>query len=181
MKKSVFMLLAAGLGIAACVTKPVPPEPVLPEPSAPVLAAPQIEEPEPELRILEPVFTITSIAVMKAELINTRFKVSLRIDNPNSVPLELSAFTYELYGGGRFWADGGETAVMQIPPEGFAEKDLYLMMNFMNMKREVLDQIIALKAVDYRFSGDVLVSTGIESLPRFTMSFDRSGKSPVMQ
>jgi LEA14-like dessication related protein len=188
MKNLVFMLLAVGLGIIACATKPVPPEPVLPEPPVPVLSLERIDVPEPELRIQEPVLTITSIAVMKAELINTRFKVSLRIDNPNSVPLELSAFTYELYGGGRFWADGRENgaskedgAVMRIPPEGFAEKDLFLMMNFMNMKREVLDQIIALKAVDYRFCGDVLVSTGIESLPQFTMRFDRSGKSPVMQ
>jgi LEA14-like dessication related protein len=171
MKNSVFMLLAALLCFAACATKPAPA--ALPEPPAPVA------EPEPQLQ--EPVFTITSIAVMQAELINTRFKVSLRIDNPNRVPLELSAFTYELYGGGRFWADGEETAVMQIPPEGSAEKDLFLQMNFMNMKREVLDQIIALKTVRYRFSGDVLVSTGIESLPRFTMRFDRSGESPVIR
>jgi LEA14-like dessication related protein len=181
MKNLAFMhavcLLAAGLCFAACATKPASPEPALPEPPAPVLS------PEPE--VLEPVFTITSIAVMQAELINTRFKVRVRVDNPNNFPLELSAFTYELYGGGRFWADGTETAskedgaVMQIPPEGFAEKDLFLLMNFMTMKREVLDQIIALKAVKYRFSGDVLVSTG--ALPRFTMRFDRSGESPVMQ
>jgi LEA14-like dessication related protein len=190
MKNSVFMLLAALLSFTACATNPTLPDPApseLPEPPAPVVSRERIKAPEPEPQIQEPVLTITSIAVMQAELINTRFKVSLRVDNPNSVPLELSAFSYELYGGGRFWADGKETAskedgaVMRIPPEGFAEMDLLLQMNFMNMKREVLDQIIALKAVKYRFAGDVLVSTGIESLPRFTMRFDRSGESPVMR
>jgi LEA14-like dessication related protein len=185
MKNLVFIpascLLAALLCFTACATNPTLPDPApseLPEPPAPVLS---LEEPH----LQEPVFTITSIAVLRAELINTRFKVRLRVDNPNTVPLELSSFSYELYGGGRFWADGKETAskedVMRIPPEGFAEKDLVLMMNFTNMKREVLDQIIALKAVKYRFSGDVLVSTGIASLPQFTMRFDRSGESPVMR
>jgi LEA14-like dessication related protein len=178
MKNFISPLLGLVL-FTSCASNPVFPK--LSEPPAPVLSSERIEAPAPELQIQEPVFTITSIAVMKAELINTRFKVSLRVDNPNSVPLELSAFTYELYAGGRFWADGGETAVMQIPPGGFAEKDLFLMMNFLNMKREVLDQIIALKAVRYRFSGNVLVSTGIENLPQFTMRFDRSGESPVMQ
>ena len=34
-----------------------------------------------------PVFSITSIAILKAELINTRFRVGLKIDNPNPFPL----------------------------------------------------------------------------------------------
>jgi LEA14-like dessication related protein len=132
-------------------------------------------------RIQRPVFTISSIAVMQAELINTRFRVSLRIDNPNSFPVELTSFNYELYGGGRYWAEGKETKVMQIPPESSAVKDLFLLMNFMNMKREVLDQVIALRTVRYRFTGDVAVGTGVEYLPRFNMRFDQSGDSPVVQ
>ncbi|WP_041611179.1 LEA type 2 family protein [Treponema primitia] len=132
-------------------------------------------------RIQIPEFTISSMAVVQAELINTRFKVRLRIDNPNNFPLELSSFAYELYGAGRYWAEGKETKVMPIPPQGSAERDLYLLMNFINMKREVLDQVIAMRNVRYRFTGDVLVGTGIEYLPRFTMSFDRSGDSPVIQ
>jgi LEA14-like dessication related protein len=132
-------------------------------------------------RIQTPVFTISSIAVMQAELINTRFRVSLRIDNPNNFPVELASFSYELYGGGRYWAEGKETKVMQIPPRGSLAKDLFLLMNFMNMKREVLDQVIALRAVRYRFAGDVVVGTGVEYLPRFNMHFDRTGESPVVQ
>jgi LEA14-like dessication related protein len=166
-------MLAALLCVAACATKPPPPEP----PPAPVLPAPQTEEPEPQIQ--EPVLTISSIAILQAELINTRFKVRLRIDNPNSFPVELSALSYELYGAGRFWADGSENAVMQIPPEGFAENELFLVMNFMNMKREVLDTIIALKAVQYRFRGEAAISAGTKTQPQFTMGFDLMGESPV--
>jgi LEA14-like dessication related protein len=118
---------------------------------------------------------------VQAELVNTRFKVRLRIDNPNSFPLELSSFNYELYGAGRYWAGGRETGSLEVPPEGYAEKDLFLLMNFINMKREALDQVIALKAVKYRFAGDVAVRADDERLPGFTMCFDRSGESPVVR
>jgi LEA14-like dessication related protein len=129
--------------------------------------------------MLEPEFSISAIVILQAELINTRFKALLRIDNPNSFPLELSSFSYELYGAGRYWTEGRETEPIAIPPEGHAEKELLLVMNFMNMKREVLDQVIALKFVEYRFSGDVVIGAADRRLPPLVMHFDRSGKSPV--
>jgi LEA14-like dessication related protein len=131
--------------------------------------------------IREPEFIITAIAVKKAELINTRFKVNLRIENPNYFPVELSALNYELYGGGRFWADGQEQDILYIPPGGAAETELFLVMNFINMRRELLDQVIALRQVRYRFTGEATVSTGINYLPRFRMRFDRSGNSVVIE
>jgi LEA14-like dessication related protein len=178
MKKSLFALLGAATlwCFGACAGSPPAEEPVVP-----VLPVPAPEEPapEPEPRILEPVLSISSIAILQAELINTRLRVRLRIDNPNSFPLELSAFNYELHGAGRYWAEGEETDPLEIPPEGYAEKDLLLLMNFMNMKRETLDQVIALKTVGYRFSGEVAVDAATERLPRFVMGFDISGESPV--
>jgi LEA14-like dessication related protein len=132
-------------------------------------------------RVRKPEFTILSIAILKAELVNTRFKVRLRIDNPNFFPVELSSFNYELYGSGRFWAGGKEEDVFPIPAGGSAERDLFLMMNFINMKRDLLDQVIALRRVHYRFTGEALVSAGIDALPRFPLSFDRQGYSEVFE
>jgi LEA14-like dessication related protein len=130
-------------------------------------------------RIREPEFTITAIAIMQAELINTRFRVSLRIDNPNIFPVDLSSFGYELYGAGYFWADGREEDVLHIPAGGSAETQLFLMMNFINMKRNLLDEVIALRQVRYRFTGEAEVGTGVSWLPRFHMDFDHTGDSAV--
>jgi LEA14-like dessication related protein len=130
-------------------------------------------------RIREPEFTITAIAIIQAELINTRFRVSLRIDNPNIFPVALSSFGYELYGAGRFWADGREEDVLHIPAQGSAETRLFLMMNFINMKRSLLDEVIAMRQVRYRFTGEAEVGTGVSWLPRFHMGFDHTGNSAV--
>jgi LEA14-like dessication related protein len=131
--------------------------------------------------IREPVFTITSIAVKRAELINTRFVLGLRVDNPNPFPASLSAFSYELYGAGRLWADGTEDDVLDVPPLSSAERELSLVMNFINMKRDLLNQIIALRQVSYRFTGQALVVTGLDTLPQFPVKFEVSGNSPVLE
>jgi len=126
-----------------------------------------------------PTFTITSIAVLKAELVNTRFRVGLRIDNPNPYPVDLSAFSYELYGNGRLWADGSERNIIKIPSKASVTGNLFLMMNFINMRRDLLDQIIRLENVNYRFAGEARVGTGVDYLPSFNTGFDLSGYSEV--
>jgi hypothetical protein len=132
-------------------------------------------------RIREPEFSITSIAIMQAELINTRFAVTIKIDNPNPFPVTLSAFKYELYGQGMLWADGRQRDILAIPAKDAAETKLLLVMNFINMKRGLLDEIIAMRQVGYWFTGDSDVETGISWLPQFSMKFDRQGYSKVLQ
>jgi LEA14-like dessication related protein len=132
-------------------------------------------------RIRKPEFSIVSIAIMQAELINTRFKVKVRIENPNPFPMTFSSFTYELYGHGRFWADGSEADVYTIPENGKAEEDLFLVMNFINMQRNLLDQVIAMRNVRYRFTGKAEIGTGVEYLPFFTTAFEIQGDSKVIR
>ena len=135
------------------------------------------------LGLREPAFSIISIAILKAELINTRFRVSMRIDNPNPFPLELSNFIYELYGNGRLWADATEKKVFVVEGRSSIQGDLFLVMNFINMERRLLDQIINLVSVNYRFTGKAHVSTGVDIgyLPKFSTGFDLSGYSEVLE
>jgi LEA14-like dessication related protein len=131
--------------------------------------------------VRKPEVRITAIAVKKAELINTRFKVSLKIDNPNAFPVELSAFNYELYNAGQLWADGTRADILVIPPEDSAETVLFLTMNFINMSRNLLNQIAAMRDIQYRFTGEATVSTGIDYLPQFRMTYDLAGYSEVIE
>jgi len=131
--------------------------------------------------IQAPVFSINTIAILKAELVNTRFRVSMTIDNPNPFPVGLAAFSYELYGNGRLWADGAEKNIIRVPGKSSVRGDLYLIMNFINMKRDLLDQVINLIDVNYRFEGEAQVSTEVEYLPKFTTEFSLSGYSEVLE
>ena len=169
--------LAAGLLLSACKSKPSPEE-ALSEPAQPA----RMELPSAEgFTVHEPDFNITEIAILKDELVNTRFKVTMKIDNPNPFPLELSAFSYTLYGNGLLWADGNEKNVFEVPAESSAEANLFLLMNFIDMNRSLLNQIINLVDVSYRFAGEALVAPGIDKLPHLSASFDLSGYSQVLE
>jgi len=129
--------------------------------------------------VREPVFSITSITILQAELINTRLKVRIRVENPNYFPVELFSFAYSLYGAGRFWADGTEKNACTIAPFESIEKDLFLVMNFIDMRRDLLDQVIAMKNVSYRFTGTAEIGTAVDYLPLYTKPFDLQGESAV--
>jgi LEA14-like dessication related protein len=105
----------------------------------------------------------------------------MRIDNPNPFPLEMSGFIYELYGNGRLWADGTEKNIFTVAGKSSVQGYLYLLMNFIDMERSLLDQIINLIDVNYRFAGEAQVSTGVDYLPKFSAGFDLSGYSEVLE
>ena len=128
-------------------------------------------------RIQEPDFSISSIVILQAELVNTRLKVKLRIENPNPFPVSFSSLEYELYGEGRFWAEGTEKNAFTVPASDFIEKDLYLIMNFIDMKRGLLDKVIAMESVEFRFAGTVVINA--MDMPILTKSFDLEGESEV--
>lgn len=130
--------------------------------------------------IREPVFIISEIAILKADLINTRFKVSIMIENPNHFQVELSSLAYELYGNNLLWAEGSEKNNICIPEKSAFQGNVFLTMNFINMKRDLLNQIIRLDNVNYRFAGHACISTGIEYLPQFKTDFSVSGYSRVI-
>jgi LEA14-like dessication related protein len=132
-------------------------------------------------RIREPKFTVTTIVVNQVELINVRLRVGLRIDNPNKFPLKLSSLTYAFYGDDHFWANGTDPAARHIPAEGSTQTQILMMMNFIDMNRKLLEDILTTKRIYYHFTGEAAVFTTIEYLPHFSMDFELSGNSVVLK
>jgi LEA14-like dessication related protein len=150
---------------AGCKSRPPPP-------------LPQIIE-EPVIIVKDPLFEIVSIVILQAELVNTQFETVLRIDNPNEFPVELSRIKYELYGNGMFWADGIENDILQIPAKSRKDTKFCFSMNFINMNRKLLDDIIAMHNVQYVFKGEADVRANYARIPVSTIKFNCSGLSEV--
>jgi len=130
-------------------------------------------------RVMPPVLVISSIRILKDELINTRLGVELEVRNPNAFPLAFSALDYRLYGEGRYWASGSLSQPFIVPAVGSTTASLYLTMNFTDMDRSLLDRVIKLATVDYRLTGTGRLETGLEFLPEFALPFDLSGRVGV--
>jgi len=167
MQKLLFIVFTLCL-LVGCKSSPPPP----------LQPLPQITE-APVVVIIEPLFEIVSIVILQAELINTQFETVLRIDNPNEFPVELSRIKYELHGNGMFWADGTEKGILQIPAKSRQDTKFNFSMNFINMNRKLLDDIIAMRKVQYIFKGEADVRGNYALLPVSTINFNCSGLSEV--
>jgi len=136
-------------------------------------------EPEPVIEVLEPEFEIVSIIILQNDLINTQFETTLKVNNPNEFALFLSSLKYQLYGNGLSWADGIENGVLHISAKSSNETKFRFSMNFINMNRRLLDDVIAMRQVRYRFRGEAEIQPDVSSLLPFIMNFDCTGLSDV--
>jgi hypothetical protein len=84
-----------------------------------------------------------------------------------------------LYGNGKLWADGKSKDVLNVPAQSSCQTEFRFSMNFINMSRPLLDDIIAKRQVSYRFAGNVEVEPDIPNIESFNMNFERSGLSGV--
>ncbi len=132
-------------------------------------------------RIMPPVLRIASIRILKDELINTRLRVDLEILNPNIFPLSFAALDYKLFGEGRYWASDSLARAFAVPALQTATASLYLTMNFTDMSRSLLDQVIKLSAVNYRLVGAGRIDTGLDFFPQFILPFDMAGRTQVLR
>ena len=164
--------------LTACKSSPHQSEEPQPSPTPP--AAPE-SGPIEVIEVKEPEFTITSITILQADLINTRLKLSLKINNPNVFPITLVSFRYELYGDGNFWTSGVEKDMAVVPSQSSSETGFEFEMNFIGMKRRLLDDIIAMKEVRYRIAGDMELGTALSGVSGFRAKFDYSGNSAVLK
>ena len=150
-------------------------------PGMPEEAAPPVQE---AAVIQEPEFSITSIAIIRGELVNVTLRVGMKIENPNPFPVTLAAFSYTLYGNGRFWASDSSRDESQdsiaIAAESTEEDDFFLTLNFIDMDRQLLDQFIRLENVHYRFTGSAGLSVEAQGYAGFTSNFDLSGFTQVL-
>jgi len=176
MRKFVFLILIIFI-LISCRTKGE----IIEEPKVepPVILV--VIEPVEEIEIIEPEFDIISIVILQADIVVTEFEATLRIKNPNGFAVELSSITYELYGNGQFWADGTENDILHIPAQSSEETKFIFKMNFIDMSRRLLDDVIAMRQINYRFRGQALMKPLIPNTSSFLVNFDCFGLSEVKQ
>ncbi|MCL2186754.1 MAG: LEA type 2 family protein [Treponema sp.] len=141
----------------------------------------EIEEIEIEnvIEIIEPEFEVVSIVILQADLVVTEFKTVIKVTNPNDFALELTELTYELYGNGEYWEGNTARESMQIPSASSSETVFVFQMNFINNTRNLLNEVIAMRQVNYIFKGKAKVQPDIQNIGPFIMNYDCRGLSEV--
>lgn len=102
--------------------------------------------------------------------------VQLSVHNPNAFGLGLQQLEYALAVNGDSWATGRSEQLVQVEAGDTQAVALPLSVNLSQLGLGVYSQLLQLKPVDYHFTGDVELTTGLSVLPSARVPLDLSGR-----
>ncbi len=125
-----------------------------------------------------PTLSVVGVEVEQAQLLEQRFRVRIRVHNPNdrALPVRGLSFTIEL--GGENFGSGTSAEAFSVPPLGEAEFDTLVTTNLATTLFKILPRLKdSAHPLDYRLVGKVTTDlTFLRSIP-----FDQRGSLPINQ
>jgi LEA14-like dessication related protein len=132
---------------------------------------PKLEAPQLEL---------VGVQMLSTDMFAQRFKVRVRVQNPNDLDLKVTGLDYKILLMGDSFADGVSSDRFIVPPLGEAEFDMTVTTNFVSAFGRLLSRVGGgkLENIDYEIAGKIDVEKGpIRKIPfshRGTVDFTRS-------
>ncbi len=106
-----------------------------------------------------PEVTVTDFKLAKAGLINQTLAVTLKVKNPNKVPLPIKGFSYKIDLAGDEFANGNTQEEFTIPAGGEKNIDVYVTLNLLRSTSHLLNVVKSgSSAIDYQLSGAISVN-----------------------
>ncbi|HUN71847.1 MAG TPA: LEA type 2 family protein [Steroidobacteraceae bacterium] len=121
-------------------------------------------------KLQTPQLAIVDVEVVKANFLQQRLRVRMRVENPNDRTLPIKGLSYTVYLGGQEFATGVSDASFIVPALGTAEFNMDVTANAAGAVFAVLSKPRG-QGIDYRMRGRVQLSHGwLRSIP-----FEQSG------
>jgi len=126
---------------------------------------PQLESPQ---------VTILSVQTLSTDMFAQKFRVRMKVENPNAMELKVRGLDYQILLMGDSFAEGNSSDQFLLPALGEAEFDMAITTNFVSGLGRLISRMGGgkLEDVDYEIVGEVLVDKGmIKKVP-----FSHKGK-----
>jgi len=122
-------------------------------------------------RLQAPSVTLVGLKAIEASLLEQRFVVQLRVQNPNGVAIPITGMSFELYLNGQLFATGVSAQPVTLPRMGEAIVEIMVVSDLASLFRQVLEwRKMKQPSLAYLIKGR-LVTDAISDL-----HFENSGK-----
>lgn len=122
-----------------------------------------------------PRVTLASVGIESLGLLEQRFELTLRVQNPNGFPINIRGLDYQVVLNGQPFAAGVSNTAARVPASGEAMVTVPVTANLLDTVQQVLKWRTAPPdAVDYALDGSVRLS-GFD----LRMPFEYSGSVPI--
>ena len=132
--------------------------------------------------LVAPSVEVIGVQMMSTDMFAQRFKLRLRVDNPNDLELPVTGLEYTVIMMGDRFAEGVSNEAFVLPAKGEAEFDMLVTTNFVSSFGRLLSRAGGgkLENIDYEIAGKVFVDKGmVRKIPfnhRGTVDFTRALK-----
>jgi LEA14-like dessication related protein len=107
-----------------------------------------------------PKLSVVALKVQGGDFFSQRLQVRMRVFNPNSRELPISAITYRIEINDTEIGNGSTTAPFTVPAMGEVEFDMQLTANLAGALGKLLSRRNSSEELAYRLAGDVSLSSG---------------------
>ena len=129
-----------------------------------------------------PTCELVGVQMLSTDMFAQRFRVRLRVDNPNDIELPVTGLEFTVFMLGDRFAEGLGNEEFLLPAKGNAEFDMLVTTNFVSSFGRLLSRTGSgkLEDVEYEIVGKISVDKGVvRKIPfnhRGTVSFSKPGK-----
>ena len=129
-----------------------------------------------------PTVELVGVQILSTDMFAQRFKVRLRVDNPNDIELPVIGLEFTVIMAGDRFAEGMGNEQFVLPAKGNAEFDMLVTTNFVSSFGRLLSRTSngKLEDVEYEIVGKIAVDKGVvRKIPfnhRGTVNFTRPPK-----
>jgi LEA14-like dessication related protein len=113
--------------------------------------------------LIAPTVDLVGIQMMSTDMFAQRFRVRVKVDNPNDVELLVKGLEYQILLMGDSFAEGNSMDRFVLPAKGEAEFDMIVTTNFVSSLGRLISRVGGgkLENLDYEITGEVLLEKGI--------------------
>lgn len=133
-------------------------------------------------KLESPKVSILGVQTLTTDMFAQKFKVRLKVENPNDLELKVTGLEYQILLMGDSFAEGNSTDRFLLPAKGEAEFDMNVTTNFVSSLGRLISRVGGgkLENVDYEIVGTVYVDKGmLKKIPfqdHGQVDFSRAGR-----
>ncbi len=122
-----------------------------------------------------PNISVKDLKVNNIGLTGANLDLKIAIDNPNVFSIIFDQLNYNFQVNGLEWISGKNTSSMQVDEKGAGIVTIPVKLDFLKMGQSVYQLINGTKGLNYKFSGNVDMSSSISLLGNQSMPFEKAG------
>ncbi|MFO1406805.1 MAG: LEA type 2 family protein [Steroidobacteraceae bacterium] len=113
-------------------------------------------------KIETPAVEVTNVQILSADMFSQRFKVHLKVANPNDIEVPVESIDFKLFLMGDQFGEGATDAAFTLPSRGEAEFDAMLSTDFVSALGRVVSRKGGnkLENVEYAVTGTLHLAKG---------------------